>query len=104
MDEHAGEHGRGAGVDEGGVPAEESGVGELEEGAEQQVRQRDMGVVAEAGLEHVVDVRDAEVERGDEDEVGGGWCGCGACKCDGDEDGAEDEFLGDWGLEKRQVG
>lgn len=71
MGEDDGGEAGGAQEEEGGVPAEEGGVGELEEGAresgaEWRVRVRE-GVFVE-----VVDVRDAEVEGGEEDEAGGG--------------------------------
>lgn len=71
VDEDAGVEGGGAEVDEGGEPAEEGRVGELEEGAEQD-GQPGRVRVGEGEFVEVVDVGDGEVERGEEDEFGRG--------------------------------
>ena len=83
----------GAEEDERGVPAEDGGVAELEEGREQggqpgRARVRQLELVA------VVDVRDAEVERGEEDEaeLAGGGVGL-AKEGEGEEEGAEEELF-----------
>ena len=68
VDEHAGREGGGAEVDEAGVPAEEGGVGELEEGAEQD---RDPGSVGmgEGEFVEVVDVGYGKVKGRGEDDL-----------------------------------
>ena len=53
---------------EGGVPAEDGGVCELEERAEERGKKRGVRV-RELVLVEVVDVGDAEVEGGEEDDA-----------------------------------
>jgi hypothetical protein len=91
VDEDDGVEGAGADVDEGGEPAEESRVGELEERAEQDGKQRRVGV-CKRELVEMVDVGDAEVERCDE---GCRRWGDFGEEVDGNEDGAEEDFFGD---------
>jgi len=62
-----GVEGAGAEEEESGEPAEEGGVGELEEGEGDGLDPWGAGV-GEFEFVEVVDVRDAEVEGGDEDE------------------------------------
>ena len=50
----------------------------------------------QSGLVKVVDVRDAEVEWGNEDEIAGRDAGE---KMDGDDGGAEDDLFCYWALE-----
>lgn len=84
----------GAQEDEGGVPAEDGGVGELDEGAGESGSERGVRV-CEAVLVEVVDVRDAEVEGGEEDDPAGGQV---REEVQGGEEGAEDDFFGDGAL------
>ena len=91
VDEDDGVEGAGADVDEGGEPAEEGGIGELEEGAKEDGEEGCVGV-GESEFVEVMDVGDAEVEGRDEDCGGGGDVGE---EVDGDEDRAEEDFFCD---------
>ena len=76
----------GAQEQEGGVEAEETGVGELEEGAQDGGEERRVRM-DQLELVEVVDMGDSEVERGDEDELGERQAGEDV---EGDDKGAED--------------
>lgn len=90
MRQHHGGQGAGAQEEEGRVPAEDGGVGELHDGAEEG-RGEGRVRVGEGVFVKVVDVRDAEVEGRQEDDVGGRDV---REEVQGREEGAEDEFFG----------
>jgi len=74
MDEDDGEQRASAQVEEVGVPAEDSRIGELDEGAEKGKQNRSVGV-REAELVEVVNMRDAKVYWRNEDNMSGGHFG-----------------------------
>jgi hypothetical protein len=96
MDQDDSGQGAGAQVHKGSIPAEDGGVAELEEGAEKSGERRGVGV-GESELVEVVDVGDAEVERGEEDDASWGDVGEDV---EGDYGGAKHDFFGYRALER----
>lgn len=96
MDQDDGRQGAGAQEQEGSIPAKDGSVAELEEGAEEGGERGGVGV-SEPELVEVVDVGDAEVQRGEEDDAT--W---GDVREDmqGNEGGAKHNFLSDGALER----
>lgn len=84
-------HIAGADEDKGGEEAEQGGVGELEQRAQDGEERRRLRV-RQAELVQVVHVCDAEVERGEEDDALGGEVGEDV---EGDDEGAPDELFAD---------
>lgn len=96
MSEDDGGEGGRTQIDKGGVEAEDGGVAELEQGAEQGGQEARVRV-RQAVLVQMMNVRDAEVERRQEDDVARGQQGEEVQRDDG---GAEDDFFGDGALQE----
>jgi len=91
MAQHDSQQAAGAQIDKGSEGAEEASVRQLYEGAQDGVLQRDGGV-QQAKLVDVVDVCEAEDERGEEEEGRGGG-GEGGEEEEGQGAGAEEDLF-----------
>lgn len=94
MDKNDGEQGPRAQVDKGSIPAKDRGITKLEERPEQGRQGRGVGM-GEAKLIEVVHMRDAKVQRRDEDDPAGRDM---RQKMQRDNSRAEHNLLGDGAL------
>lgn len=91
MEQYHCDEGAGSQVHERGVPAKEGRVGELEQRSQECRCDGGMGM-GEGEFIQVMDVGDAKVERGEEDDPGGLDVGE---EMERDEEGAEENLLSD---------